>query len=47
MEELQLLGMNTSQTHVDFMIGTRDLEITAVLKDGTDMVLMKHGKLIF
>lgn len=47
MEELQLMGMNTSQTHVDFMIGTRDLEITAVLKDGTDMVLMKHGKLIF
>ncbi len=47
LEELETMGMNHSNTHVDFMIGSRDLEVIAHLKDGTDIVLMKHGKLIF
>ena len=46
-EELKLLGMNDSSTHVDFMIGSRDLEIIATLEDGSEVMLMKHGKLIF
>lgn len=47
LEELQQLGMNVSNTHVDFMIGTRDLEVVATLQDGSEVVLMKNGKLIF
>ncbi|MCI8575869.1 MAG: aminopeptidase, partial [Bacilli bacterium] len=45
--DLQEMGMNYSETHVDFMIGARDLEIVACLRDGTEIVLMKQGKLIF
>lgn len=41
------MGMNDSSTHVDFMIGTRDLEIVATLKDGSEVIIMKHGKIIF
>lgn len=46
-EELVSMGMNQSKIHVDFMIGTRDLEIVATLQDGTEVLLMKNGKLIF
>ena len=47
LDELQQLGMNISNTHVDFMIGTSDLEVVATLQDGSELVLMKNGKLIF
>lgn len=46
-DELSTMGMNYSETHVDFMMGDRDLDIVATLHDGTELVLMKQGKLIF
>ena len=46
-EELKALGMNDSSIHIDFMVGTRDLKIVATLQDGTEMVVMENGKLVF
>lgn len=37
------LGLNESTTHVDFMVGTKDLEIIAETKDG-NITIMKNGK---
>ncbi len=45
-EELKQAGMNTSTKHVDFMVGTRDLEIVATLQDGSEVPIMKQGKLV-
>ena len=38
------LGLNKSQTHVDFMIGTKDLLVTAETVDGKKITIMKNGK---
>lgn len=38
-------GFNDSKTHVDFMIGTDDLEIIAETKNG-DVTIMKNGKFV-
>lgn len=46
MKELESLGLNLSSTHVDFMIGSRDLSVVAQLRDGTEMILMKDGNLV-
>ena len=45
-DELLELGLNYSKEHVDFFIGTRDLKITAILKDGTKKVIMDKGNFI-
>ena len=42
-EELIKAGGNQSDTHVDFMIGTKDLEITGVTKDGQEICIFKNG----
>lgn len=42
---LKELGINESKTHVDFMIGTPDLEITADTKNGK-VTIMKNGKFV-
>jgi len=42
-EDLLKNGINTSDTHVDFMIGTEDLSITATLKDKTKITILKDG----
>ncbi len=42
-EELQASGINYSLEHVDFFIGTSDLEIKAVLQNGTTLDIMKKG----
>lgn len=47
LDELKSMGMNHSLVHVDFMIGTKDLNITATLKNGEEKVLMQEGKLVF
>ena len=39
------IGLNESKTHVDFMIGTDDLEIVADTKDGK-VVIMNKGKFV-
>ena len=42
-EELKKLGLNQSKTHVDFFIGTKDLCIEAILKNGEKKIIMKNG----
>jgi len=38
------LGLNKSQAHVDFMIGTKDLLVTAETINGKEVTIMKNGK---
>jgi len=38
------LGVNESETHVDFMIGTNDLEIIGETESGKQVTIMKNGK---
>ena len=40
-EELENLGVNNSNVHVDFMIGTSDLEITADTIEGKKLIFKK------
>ncbi|MBQ9513661.1 MAG: aminopeptidase [Clostridia bacterium] len=42
-KELHKLGFNDSKEHVDFMIGTKDLNITGVQKDGTRTPIFIDG----
>ncbi len=46
-EELSKAGLNQSRTHVDFMVGTDDLEITGILPDGTEELVFKDGNFVF
>ena len=45
-EELLSLGLNHSHEHVDFFIGTSDLEIKALLQNGSETVIMKDGNFV-
>ncbi len=42
-EELDELGVNDSLTHVDFMIGTKDLEIIGITATGQEIPVFKNG----
>ena len=42
-EELLDLGMNVSQTHVDFMVGSADMDIDGIKKDGTIVPVFRNG----
>lgn len=42
-EELLEHGINVSLTHVDFMIGTADLNIIGINKDGKEVSIFKNG----
>ena len=42
-EELLAVGANQSRAHVDFMVGTKDLEITGITKDGCEICVFKNG----
>lgn len=42
-EELRAAGLNDSQTHVDFMIGTSDLSITGLTADGREVPVFVDG----
>lgn len=42
-EELQAKGLNTSMTHVDFMIGTPDLRIMGKTRDGREVAIFLDG----
>ncbi len=46
-EELYQHGINDSLTHVDFMIGTKDLSIEATLEDGSTLTVFKNGNFAF
>ncbi len=42
-EELALAGLNRSQTHVDFMIGSKEMNIDGIRKDGTRIPVFRNG----
>ena len=46
-EELEKIGVNNSVIHVDFMIGTSDLEITGINKSGETVQIFSNGNWAF
>ena len=42
-QELSDNGVNVSKQHVDFMIGTKDLSIIGITKDGKEIEIFKDG----
>lgn len=42
-EELKKAGLNDSMVHVDFMVGSPDLTITGIRKDGTKVSVFVNG----
>ncbi len=49
MSEQELIdrGGNRSVNHVDFMIGTKDMEITGITKSGTNVPVFCNGNFVF
>jgi len=47
LEECHQMGINESMIHVDFMIGTADMEIDAVDKDGQVVPVFRNGNWAF
>ena len=47
LEECRNRGINDSLIHVDFMIGTEDLNITAVTRKGERVEIFKNGNWAF
>ena len=45
-EELLARGGNRSANHVDFMIGTDDMEIVGIKKDGSEMKIFENGRFV-
>ena len=46
-EELAALGVNISMIHVDFMVGSPDLEITGITRDGEEIAVFRNGNFAF
>ena len=46
-EERLALGLNSSITHVDFMIGTKDLSIIGITADGEEVPVFVNGNFAF
>lgn len=46
-EELEKAGVNSSLTHIDFMIGSSDLSITGETQDGKKIPVFKDGNWAF
>ena len=42
-EEMKEMGINDSSIHVDFMIGTKDLSIVGIKRDGGEFEIFKDG----
>lgn len=42
-EQLQAKGINFSQAHVDFMVGSADMNIDGIKKDGTVVPVFRNG----
>ena len=42
-EELKEMGVNHSSTHVDFMLGTKDLSITGITAKGEKVPIFRDG----
>ncbi|MEK6264658.1 MAG: aminopeptidase [Clostridium sp.] len=46
-QELQKLEVNDSFVHEDFMVGTEDLEIIGITRDGKEVPVFKNGNFAF
>lgn len=46
-EELKKAEVNDSSVHVDFMIGTKDLEITGITESGQEIPVFKDGNFAY
>lgn len=46
-EELEKVGVNSSITHVDFMIGSAEMDIDGILEDGTSEAIFRNGTWAF
>ena len=46
-EEIRKMGINDSSIHVDFMIGSKDLNITGYTRDGKKVAIFKDGNWAF
>ncbi len=46
-EQLDALGVNRSGEHVDFMVGTPDLDITGITADGAEVPIFRDGNFCF
>jgi len=42
-EEMKEMGVNDSAIHVDFMVGTKDMSIVGIKRDGSEFVIFKDG----
>ena len=46
-EEYKAKGVNSSMTHIDFMVGSADLEITGITHDGKEIPVFRNGNFVF
>ena len=46
-EEIKKMGVNDSGIHVDFMIGSKDLNITGYTRDGKQVPIFRNGNWAF
>jgi len=47
LDECRELGVNNSMIHVDFMIGSQDMNITAKTRDGREVPIFRNGNWAF
>jgi len=46
-DQVHEFGINKSMSHVDFMIGSEDLDIEGITEDGRKVQIFKHGAWAF
>lgn len=46
-EQLHAAGCNTSLMHIDFMVGSKDMDIDAFTRDGRTVPVMRQGVFVF
>ncbi len=46
-EEYEARGINDSNTHIDFMIGTKDLSVTGITQDNEEIPIFVDGNFVF
>ena len=46
-EEYKAKGVNSSMTHIDFMVGSADLEIIGITHDGKEIPVFRNGNFVF
>ena len=45
-EQFQAAGGNDSLTHVDWMIGSADMNVDGITKDGSREAVMRNGEFV-